>query len=84
LGEVFRARDSRFHRIIALKTLPAEKVADTARKRRFLLEAQAASRLNHPNIVTIYDIFEEQGVCFIAVEYVAGTPWIWQITARCP
>jgi len=53
MGEVFKARDSRLHRIIALKTLPAEKVADAGRKRRFLLEAQAASRLNHPNTVTI-------------------------------
>ena len=73
MGEVYKARDSRLHRIIALKTLLAEKVADADRKRRFQLEAQAASRLNHPNIVTIYDIFEEQGVCFIAMEYVAGT-----------
>jgi serine/threonine protein kinase len=73
MGEVYKARDSRLRRIIALKTLPAEKVADADRKRRFLLEAQAASRLNHFNIVTIYDIFEEQGVCFIAMEYVAGT-----------
>ena len=48
-----KARDSRLRRIIALKTLPAEKVADADRKRRFLLEAQAASRLNHPNTVTI-------------------------------
>jgi hypothetical protein len=47
------ARFLRLHRIIALKTLPAEKVADADRKRRFLLEAQAASRLNHPNTVTI-------------------------------
>jgi serine/threonine-protein kinase len=73
MGEVYKARDTRLHRIIALKTLPAEKVADADRKRRFLLEAQAASRLNHPNIVTIYDIFEENDVCFIAMEYVAGT-----------
>jgi len=56
-----------------LKTLPAEKVADADRKRRFLVEAQAASRLNHPNIVTIHDISEENGVCLIAMEYVAGT-----------
>jgi len=50
MGEVYKARDTRLHRIIALKTLPAEKVADADRKRRFLVEAQAASRLNHPNI----------------------------------
>ncbi|MGA8622918.1 MAG: protein kinase [Candidatus Sulfotelmatobacter sp.] len=72
MGEVYKARDKRLGRIIALKTLPAEKVADAERKKRFLQEAQAASRLNHPNIVTIYDILEEVGVCFIAMEYVAG------------
>jgi serine/threonine protein kinase len=73
MGEVYKARDTRLRRIIALKTLPAEKVADADRKRRFLVEAQAASRLNHPNIVTIHDISEENGVCYIAMEYVAGT-----------
>jgi serine/threonine-protein kinase len=72
MGEVYKARDTRLHRIIALKALPAGKVADGERKRRFLLEAQAASRLNHPNIVTIHDISEDNGVCFIAMEYVAG------------
>jgi len=72
MGEVYKARDTRLNRVIALKTLPAEKVADADRKRRFLLEAQAASRLNHPNIVTIYEISEESGACFIAMEYVDG------------
>lgn len=72
MGEVYKARDTRLQRVIALKTLPAEKVADAERKRRFLVEAQAASRLNHPNIVTIHDISEENGVCFIAMEFVAG------------
>src|SRR6266481_5310342 len=73
MGEVYKARDTRLHRLIALKILPAEKVADADRKRRFLVEAQAASKLNHPNIVIIHDISEENGVCFIAMEYVAGT-----------
>jgi serine/threonine-protein kinase len=72
MGEVYKARDTRLHRDIALKILPAEKVADADRKRRFLAEAQAASRLNHPNIITIYDISEDNGVCFISMEYVAG------------
>src|SRR5215469_16882932 len=71
MGEVYKARDTRLHRVIALKTLPAEKMAEADRK-RLLAEAQAASRLNHPNIVTIHDISEENGVCFIAMEYVAG------------
>jgi serine/threonine-protein kinase len=73
MGEVYKARDTRLQRIIALKILPAEKVADADRKRQFLVEAQAASRLNHPNIVVIHDISEQDGVCFIAMEYVAGT-----------
>jgi serine/threonine protein kinase len=72
MGEVYKARDIRLNRIVALKTLPAAKVADADWKRRFLHEAQAASRLNHPNIVTIHDISEENGVCFMAMEYVAG------------
>ncbi len=72
MGEVYKARDTRLQRIIALKTLPAEKVSDADRKRRFLIEAQAASRLSHPNIVTIHDISEENGICYIAMEYVAG------------
>src|SRR5712672_765280 len=72
MGEVYKARDTRLQRVIALKTLPAEKVADAEGRRRFLVEAQAASRLNHPNIVTIHDIAEENGVCFIAMEFVAG------------
>jgi eukaryotic-like serine/threonine-protein kinase len=73
MGEVYKARDTRLHRVIALKTLSANQVADADRKRRFLVEAQAASRLNHPNIVAIYDISEENGIGFIAMEYVAGT-----------
>jgi len=72
MGQVYKARDVRLDRIVALKTLSAEKVADADRKRRFLLEAQAASRLNHPNIVTIHDFMEDNGVCFIAMEYVDG------------
>ena len=72
MGEVYKAYDNRLQRVIALKILAAEKVADDDRKRRFLVEAQAASRLNHPNIVAIYDILEENGACFIAMEYVAG------------
>ena len=73
MGEVYKARDTRLHRIIALKTLPAEMVADADRKRRFLVEAQAASRLNHPNtIITICDISERrQEFVSIAMEYVS-------------
>ena len=58
---------------VALKVLPAEKVADPERKRRFVQEAKAASALNHPNIVTIHDIAHEDGADFIVMEYVRGS-----------
>ncbi len=81
MGEVYKARDSRLHRLVALKTLSTSKVADCDLKARFLLEAQAASKLNHPNIVTIYDIVAESNACFIAMEYVDGST-LEQITSR--
>ena len=72
MGEVYRARDTRLDRLVAIKVLPGEKVVDPERKRRFVQEAKAASSLNHPNIVTIYGIDQADGVDFIAMEYIAG------------
>jgi eukaryotic-like serine/threonine-protein kinase len=72
MGVVYRARDTRLDRFVAIKVLPAEKVADPERKRRFVQEAKAASALNHPNIVHIYDIDQSDGTDFIAMEYVEG------------
>ncbi len=72
MGEVYRARDTRLNRSIALKVLPSDVANDADRLRRFAQEAQAASALNHPNIVTIYDIGHEAGVSFIAMEWVQG------------
>ena len=72
MGEVFRATDTRLHRAVAIKILPRDKVADPDRKQRFLQEARAASALNHPNIVAIYDIASDGGVDYLVMEYVAG------------
>jgi serine/threonine protein kinase len=72
MGEVFKARDTRLNRVVAIKILPPEKSSDIGRKQRFLQEAKAASALNHPNIVTIYDIGSENGVDFIAMEFIDG------------
>src|SRR5689334_16367961 len=72
MGRVYKARDKSLNRFVALKVLPPDKVADAERKRRFILEAQAASALNHPNIVTVHEIGNEQGMDFIVMEYIPG------------
>ena len=72
MGVVYKARDTHLDRFVAIKVLPAEKVADPERKQRFVKEAKAASSLNHPNIITIYDISQAEGVDFISMEYIAG------------
>ncbi len=69
---VYTARDTRLDRIVVIKVLPPDQVADTERKRRFIQEAKAASALNHPNIITIYDADHDDGVDFIAMEHVLG------------
>ncbi len=73
MGEVYRARDSRLGREVALKVLPAEYSAEPERLERFDQEARAASALNHPNIVTIHDIGRDGDTAYIAMELVSGT-----------
>jgi len=72
MGIVYKGRDIRLNRFVAIKILPADKVADPERKRRFTQEAQAASALNHPNIITIHDIDSENGNDFMVMEVVLG------------
>src|SRR5580692_3899222 len=81
MGQVYQARDTRLDRIVAIKVLPADKVADADRKQRFRQEAKAASSLNHPNIITIYDIGSENGIDYLAMEFVAGKT-LDQLTPR--
>jgi serine/threonine protein kinase/WD40 repeat protein len=72
MGVVYEAIDNRLDRHVALKVLPPEKMSDPTRKQRFIQEAKAASALNHPNIVTIYEIGSADGADYIAMELVAG------------
>lgn len=72
MGEVYRAHDPRLARDVALKVLPASFTADTDRLRRFEQEARAVAALNHPNIVSIYDIGSENGVHYIVSELLEG------------
>src|SRR5437762_2114930 len=80
MGEVYKARDTRLTRFAAIKVLHGNRTADPERRRRFVQEAQAASSLNHSNIVHIYDIHRSSDTDFIAMEYVPGkrlsTEWL--------
>src|SRR5262249_9609364 len=73
MGEVYLAQDTRLDRKVALKTLPDEVAADPDRMKRFVYEAKAASGLNHPNIITIYEIDQTDSTAFIATEFIEGS-----------
>ena len=72
MGEVWRARDARLNRTVALKVLPADVAGDPSRRQRFEQEARALAALNHPNIVAIYDIGQSDGQSYIVSELVEG------------
>ena len=74
MGVVYRALDTTLDREVALKVLPPDVVADDDRRRRFLREAQTASRLEHAHIGVIHEVGEADGVSFIAMELVRGEP----------
>lgn len=72
MGEVYRARDTRLDREVAIKVLPAEFAQDADRLKRFEQEARATSALNHPNILTVYDIGTHEGAPYIVEELLEG------------
>ncbi len=72
MGEIYKAQDSRLNRLVAVKILSPGLSTDPERKRRFFQEAQAASALNHPNIITLYDIVSEGDMQCIVMEYIGG------------
>src|SRR5262245_20137912 len=74
MGEVYRARDSKLKRDIAVKILPQHTASDPERRTRFEREAQSIAALNHPSIVTIHSVEEADGVLFLTMEYVEGRP----------
>ena len=74
MGEVYRARDPRLNRPIAIKILPQATAADPERRARFEREAQSVAALNHPNIVTIHSVEEAGGLLFLTMELVEGKP----------
>jgi serine/threonine protein kinase len=82
MGEVYLARDPRLDRTVALKILPGELAGDADRMQRFTREAKAASALNHPNVATIYDVGESDGISYIVMEHVEGETLLARISRR--
>lgn len=72
MGEVYKAKDTRLNRTVAIKVLPAHLAADPELRERFAHEAQTIAALNHPHICTLYDIGHERGIDFIVIEYLEG------------
>jgi serine/threonine protein kinase len=72
MGEVYRARDERLKRDVAIKVLPASFSADPDRLRRFEQEAEAAGALNHPNITIVYDVGTHEGAPYVVQEFLEG------------
>src|ERR1700704_5606944 len=72
MGEVYRARDTRLDRLVAIKVLPASFASDPDRLRRFEQEARAVAALNHPNILALHDIGSQDGISYLVSEFLEG------------
>src|SRR6202162_2738050 len=72
MGEVYRARDTRLERTVAIKILPAQFSSDPVRKQRFEREAKTISSLNHPHICVLYDVGHQDGIDYLVMECVEG------------
>src|SRR5262244_2972865 len=72
MGEVYRARDTRLERTVAIKVLPAHLSSDPERRQRFEREARAVSSLSHPHICTLHDVGTQDGIDFLVMEYLEG------------
>ena len=82
MGAVYKAYDTKLQRVVALKLLPSEYISQQDRRRRFFQEARAASALNHPHILTVYEVGEDDGKPYIAMEYVEGETLRQKIKSR--
>src|SRR5688572_21520564 len=82
MGEVYRARDTRLERVVAIKVISGPAALDPSFRERFDREARAISALNHPHICTLYDVGHEQGVDYLVMEYLDGEPLSRRIARR--
>src|SRR2546423_1905106 len=82
MGAVYKAYDEKLHRVVALKVLPPEAISQEDRRHRFLQEARAASALNHPHILTVYEVGEDDGKPYMVMEYVEGETLRQKIESR--
>src|SRR3982751_1906622 len=84
MGEVHKAHDPILNRFVAVKTISSELGSDDTLRKRFEREAQSAARLNHPNIITVYDYGEEHGKIYMAMELLEGSDLKQAIATRAP